>query len=226
MNLLVSEFARWKKHANDSRSYPRKSKPFRVAWVGEGGRNEPGIGIELSPSGIVFGTQMHPKTKEVTIRAVIREKTITMRVAIQRETASDRGGKPWYQFACKLTGIAADDWDLLSREVSAEAEPENRAASELNEARQKDDDAYRTLSLEVQRKIISFLVDTKRLDQPAEGALPPLRMHVLGRAQAANGRMLRRMNIHSRRYVPDMDTMMAYDTQFTIDDEGNVEFLS
>jgi hypothetical protein len=222
---IVSEFSKWLSNANESRTYRRKAKPFRLAWIGEDGKPQPGVGIELSPAGIVFATATHPKKKEVTVLATIREKRVPMRVVVQRETPYNRDGKPWFQFACKLSGISADDWDLLQREVSDEAEPENRAAAELGEVRKRDDDAYRTLPLQAQRNIITLLVNTKRLEPPAEGALPALRMQTLGRVQAPDGRALRRINIHSRRYIPDMDSTMAYDTQITIDDDGNVELL-
>ena len=222
---LVSEFSKWLSHANDSRSYPRKTKPFRLSWVGADSKTQPGVGVELSPGGIVFAAAALPAAKEVTIVAAIRDKRVPMRVVIQRDTPYTRDGKAWHQFACKIVGISADDWDLLVREVSEEAEPENKAVSELGELRKRDDDAYRTLPLKVQQKIIDVLVATKRLEPPAEGTLPALRLATLGRVQSVDGRVLRRVNVHSRRYVHDMGTTMAYDTQLTIDDDGAVELL-
>lgn len=220
---LVSEFSKWLSNATE-RNEPHVSKPFRLSWLGEG-KPQPGIGLDLSRTGIVFATSGHPRTKELTVRAQIRDRSVPMRLVIVGESPFVLEGKAAYRFSCKLVGIGADDWDLLQREIAGEAEPENVAAAQLNEARKKDDDAYRLLPLKAQRKIVSLLVEHKRLEQPAEGTQPALRLQTLGRVHAPDGRVLRRINVHSRRYVADMDAAMAYDTQITIDDDGNVELL-
>lgn len=72
------------------------------------------------------------------------------------ETMSSRDGEPLYQVVSRVTDVAADDWDLLLREGSDDAEPGNLAAAELDEAHKKTNDTSDTLPLQVQRAIATY----------------------------------------------------------------------
>jgi hypothetical protein len=219
VNMLFG-VAKWFTGA-EKRTAPRKETQYAVHWVGADGKTVTANGVEISAGGMTFLTQIPLPAKEHTVVATLRSTHMPIRILVERESITAVNGAPWRRISAKMLGISADHWDLVIREVHNIAEPVNAAAAQLNEIAKKVDNDYRLLPLQVQRQIIRMLVTSNRLDEVAEGQMPTVRMEGLGSTKAADGRTLRRVNIHSRRHVQDMT--VSYDTIFSIDEDGNVE---
>ncbi|HXP94940.1 MAG TPA: PilZ domain-containing protein, partial [Candidatus Binatia bacterium] len=166
---------------------------------------------------VVFMLNERPPGKDFNILLQIRGRRIAVRVEVVHEETGQGG----HRFGCKYVGLKADDWDAIVRYVNDTPEPENKAAEELKEQQQKPDDAYRVIPMAVQEKLVAILVKTNRLEPPAEGQAPALRMTYLGASKKADGTKLHNVTIHSRRQIND--EWVAFDTQFRIDEAGNIE---
>ncbi len=201
----------------DWRGQPRKNEPFPVAWLVADHVQKPGKGLEISGKDVVFMLNERPPGKDFNILLQIRGRRIPVRVEVVHEEISQGG----HRFGCKYMGLKADDWDAINRYVNDEPEPENKAADELKEQQHKPDDAYRVIPMAVQEKLVAILVQTNRLEPPAEGQAPALRMNYLGASKKADGTKLHNVTIHSRRQIND--EWVAFDTQFRIDEAGNIE---
>jgi hypothetical protein len=204
--------------------YPHKEEPYPLAWQIAEGRAGKGLGIEIAPDELTFMIDAKPPGKEFNVAVMIRNTHMPMRIHVQRDKQVLHEGKPWHQIHGRVIAIAADHWDMLMRFVTDEPEPTNLAAEQLKEIQARADDEYRLLPLAVQKHLIDLLVLLRRLDPVGEGQMPMVRMQSLGEAKSAKGVVLKRINIHSRAHTGDV--AMAYDTQFTIDDQGRVQALA
>jgi hypothetical protein len=221
---MINDLIQWvADKIGDQRSYPRKSERFAVTWVVNDAQEKPATGIELSANGLVFQMKEKPPGKQVNVKFTIRNRVITARLQIKRSDKVPAGGMALYRFACAFTGIAADDWDAISRFVNDEPEPESKYLDDLAGVRDKDDDAYRLLPLKVQNRLVESLVRANRLEPPAKDGLPVLRLHFIGSTRESDGTQTHRVNVHSRKRVDDK--WYAFDSQFAIDARGNVTEL-
>jgi hypothetical protein len=204
-------------------AYPHKEEAYPIAWQIAEGKAGKGLGIEIAPDELTFLIEGKAPAKEFNVAVMIRKTHIPIRVHVLRDKQVLHEGKPWHQIQGRIIAIAADHWDLLLRFVTDEPEPTNLAADQIKEIQAKGDDEYRLMPLKVQKRLIELLVLLHRMDPVAEGQMPPIRLLVLGEEKTKKGETLRRINIHSRAHTGDV--AMAYDTQFTIDDQGNVKAL-
>lgn len=216
---------KWFGH-HEQRSYPRKVGEFALSWS-TGKAHGKGVGAEIAPNGLVFLSPDVIPGSEFNVGFRIRSRLITVRVQLQRADrhAPAKVAGAANRYACSFVGIAADDWDALQRYVNDLPEPgPNKAAAELAELAKQADDAYRSLPLAVQQRLVRFLVDANRLEQPAENQAPAIRLSILGRAKTAEGGSVLRLNIHSRKRIDGES--YAFDTQFVINEQtGEVETL-
>ena len=196
--------------------------PFKLTWANVHDVEEPGVGIELSAEYAVFGSEIEPRTPEIELALEVRNRRVAIRADVEEKPRFVDGGKPWYRVRAKYAGIAADDYDLLVRELTGAPEPENRAYDELQAAAGKDDNDYRLLPVAVQMRILAYLVGQRRLDPVVESQLPAVRMRGLGMHKNAKG-TYRKINITSRRHIDDK--VVSYNTVFLIDPSQNVEVL-
>lgn len=208
----------------DWRGQPRKTEPFPVAWLAADKMRKPGKGLEISPKDMVFILGERPPGDEFSMLLNIRSRLITMRVKVQQEDVVNQGGRVFYRLGCKYVALKADDWDAIVRFVNDEPEPENKAHGELVVRRQKPDEAYRIIPIAVQEKLVAILVRLNRIDPPAEGQAPALRMNYLGATKSADGSKVHQVAIHSRRRIDD--NWYPFDTQFSVDAAGNIEALN
>lgn len=199
-----------------------RTGPFKLTWANQHDVEERAVGIELSTEYAVFGTEIEPRTDEVDVFLVIRDHRVSARASVEEKPRFVDGGKPWYRVRAKFLGIAADDYDLLLRELTGAPEPENKAFDQL-QAGAKEDNDYRLLPLHVQQQILGYLVEHRRLDPVVEGQLPAVRMRSLGKHRNVRG-TFRKINITSRKHLNDGS--VSYNTVFLIDDKNNVEVLS
>jgi hypothetical protein len=128
-------------------------------------------------------------------------------------------GKPVWRYGVQYTGISADDWDALVRFCSNEAVTvENKAQKELELVRMQADDVARLIPQRLQQRLLSMLVDARRL-APLEADKIPLVQYFYGGAMKHAGKQMHRLSIHSRVVEADGETR-TYDTRFLFDDSG------
>ncbi|MBV8246285.1 MAG: hypothetical protein JOZ38_10220 [Candidatus Eremiobacteraeota bacterium] len=175
----------------------------------------PGLGVEISPNGLVFAIEQTIAAEDFTVVCQIRDTKIPIRLRRVWADQVPHKGKQWNRYGCSFTGIAADHWDLIVRHVNDMPEP-----PKVEQEEQKPDDAYRLLPLAVQQKIVSILVEQNKLEQPREGQSPLVKLFYSGVQKKSDGTQRHRVHVHSR--IKVNDEMMAYDTQFFITDTGDV----
>ena len=123
-----------------------------------------------------------------------------------------------HRYFCTFTAIAADDWDAVVRYVENKPEPAKHTAAN------KNDDEFRSLPGTVQSAIVDQLVRAHRLNPPAPGTVPLIRMVAGGLRDVGNGRTARDVLIHSR--IKIGDEMRAYDTRFRVFSAQRVELIA
>lgn len=208
----------------DRRQYKRRPGAFHVWWQYEApDKFKPGIGMEISASGLVFIMEEPIPNPEYTLVVRIRETRIPIRVQTVRTDRVDHNGKKWHRYMVNFTGISADHWDLIVRHINDTAEPPDRRKMQNQQMHENIDDAYRLLPMAIQGKIVEKLVEQKKLEAPKPGVQPLLKLFYGGVSKKPDGSMLHRFNVHSR--IKVNDDVMAYDTRFLIDEAGNITVL-
>lgn len=205
----------------DRRQYKRRSGTFHMWWQ-PGGEvaPKPGIGLELSPNGVVFVHHDRLSGTEHNLILRVRDAKIATRVRIVRSDQVTQEGKQWNRYMCEFTGIGADDWDRIVRYVNDEPETEDRRKMQ-NQEMGKPDDAYRLLPMSVQQRIVAMLVERKRLDEPHGGQSPLMKLFYGGLTKTPDGKSIHRINVHSR--IAVKDELIAYDTRFYVSEDGEVK---
>jgi hypothetical protein len=211
--------------AGDRRQYKRRAGAFHVWWQPD--PKDPkavkqGIGIEISPSGLMFVIPDAIATPEYNLLMRIRESTIPVRVKHVRNDRVEHEGKTWNRYMGEFSGLAADHWDAIVRFVNDEPDPDRRKMQN-QEMGQHVDDAYRLLPMAMQQKIVHMLVSAHKLDAPKDGQTPLLKLFYGGLVQRAGQKPAHRFNVHSR--VMKNDEMVAYDTRFLIGGDGQITLV-
>lgn len=195
---------------------PRKSGAFHMWWQIEPGKFKPGVGMEIAVDSLVFIIEDAIPGEEFNIVIRVRDKNVPLHVRVSANDQVPNKGKTWHRYGVTYVGIAADNWDLIFRHVNDVPETEDKRAGEQFGV----DDAYRMLPLAVQQKIVAMLVEQKKLEEPKRGQSPLLKMFYTGERRLPSGGQRHFFTINSR--VPLDGEMMAYDTNFIIDDKGEV----
>jgi len=215
---MFNDIIEWFTGRDDRQHDKRRSGAFHLWWQPD--RNDPknlrpGIGVEISPAGLTFIIPDRIPGAECNLVLRIREHTIPVRLKIARADHVPYQGKTWNRYAAEYLGIAADHWDMIVRYVNDTPEPVDRKPEAA-----KMDDAYRMLPLALQKKIVDMLVQRHKLEQPKPGQTPLLKLFYVGVVKRPGQKPAHRFNVHSR--IKINDEMMAYDTQFTISDDGEI----
>jgi hypothetical protein len=203
----------------ERRHSPRKKVRFSLQWIKGPAEYIPGIVTEMSLNGLLFATKIAPPGKTFDVILDIGTRKVRMRLETARGGTVPRGGEMWTVLGCKMTGIAADDYDALVRVLKGIGEQTNKAQADLA-ALDKTDDAYRLLPMKVQQQVLATLVRVGRLDMPAQNQQPLLRMSSLG---TESGKQ--RVAVHSR--IPGgVDGPQSYDSVLVIEPDGSVKIES
>ncbi len=205
---------------SDRRQYHRRTEQFHLWWHPEQNIAKPGIGMEISPNGLVFIIETPITTPEFNLTVKIRDQKVPIRVKRIRHETFRHKEKDWNRYAVEFCGIAADNWDLIVRYVNDEPEVADRRKGQNQEMERQTDDAYRLLPMAVQQKIIDMLVRQHRLDAPSEGKTPLLKLFYGGLITQSNGKKAHRFNVHSR--IKVRDELVAHDTRFLVFEDGTV----
>jgi len=222
-HTVVSDLVDWfLGRAGDRRQYKRRAGAYHVWWQppGQGAMPKPGIGLEISPSGLMFILPEQIDGDEFNLVLGIGDAKMPVRVRKARSDQVMHHGKPWNRYMGSFIGIAADHWDRIVRYVNHEPEVKDRRMMQNQEMARQPDDAYRLLPLAIQQKIIKALVDRRRLEPTPPGQTPLLKLFYGGLVKRPGKPPAHRINVHSR--VQVNDEMTAYDTRFLVDDEGSV----
>ncbi|MDQ6929564.1 MAG: PilZ domain-containing protein [Candidatus Eremiobacteraeota bacterium] len=223
-NSVFGDVIDWFLHrGGDRRQRQRRNAAFHLWWLYElPDKTKPGIGLEVSATGLVFIFPENIAAPEYTLICSIREKKIRLRARTVRTDAVEHKGAKWTRYQCEFTGIAADDWDLIVRYVNEVPEPDRRKIGN-QEVTETVDDAYRLLPMAIQNKIMAMLIAQKKLEAPKPGVSPLLKLFYGGASKKGDGTVAHRFNVHSR--IKVNDETMAYDTRFLVDESGAVAIL-
>src|SRR6516225_7079649 len=113
----------------------------------------PGIGVEISPNGLMFLMPEKIEHKEYNLVLRIADHKIPVRVRNVRNDQVSHHGRMWNRYMFEFLGVAADNWDRICRYVNDEAEPVDRRKMQNQEMAKHPDDAYRLLPMAIQQKI-------------------------------------------------------------------------
>lgn len=217
---MITELLGWfaGKDAN-KRKYPRKKKPFRASYVLDGQNQRPAIGLDISAGGVGFLAQEQIPVKEFEMLIQVEDRVMRVRAKSMREEPATYQGKRVFRYGMMFVGIGADDWDAIVRYTTdkAVAEP-NKAAEELAKVRMSPDDTARLLPLALQNKLLSMLVQRRRL-APLDAKSTPLVQYFYSGIVRYEGRPMHRLTIQSRIIQPD-GTPATFETEFVFDDSG------
>jgi hypothetical protein len=208
------------------RKYPRKRKPYRATVSTDGGVSQrPAIGLDLSGGGLCLLTQEPTGIDEFEVRATIDARVLRMRAkSVWQDTVTHQGKSVW-RYGMRFTGISADDWDSIIRYTTDKPVAEsNKAQDELVSVRMTPDDASRLLPIQLQRRLLSMLVERRRL-APVQENVTPLVQYFYSGVVRFNNALVHRLTIQSKVVGPEGAEM--YETRFVFDDNGtNIQILN
>jgi len=207
---------------SDRRQYKRRPGAFHLWWQPPtgGGEPRPGIGLELSPNGLMFMMPEKLPGNEYNLILRLHDVKMPVRVRTARTDQVQHHGKPWNRYMGEFVGISADNWDMLVRYVNNEEETPDRRKMQ-NQEMHKQDDAYRLLPMAIQQKIIAKLVQQNKLEMPPEGQTPLVKLFYGGLVSRPGQPAVHRVNVHSR--IDIKGELMAYDTRFLVSEDGEVK---
>ncbi len=182
-----------------------------------GGRSVPVLGTSVARQGIAFVSPLALAQRELELSFRLRERLIPTRVRVDESDTVPTPKRIVYRYFCSFVAIAADDWDAVVRYVDNRPEPAVRAAV------RPSDDEFRALPIAVQSAIARNLVRVGRLEPPAPGTLPLIRMIAIPPG-ARSDRTAQDVLIHSK--VGRADGMRSFDTRFRVYANGRIELIA
>ncbi len=183
------------------------------------GRRIAVLGTTVSREGLAFVSPRQLAETELHFTFTLRERTIPSRVHVDQSEAMQAPERVVHRYFCSFTAIAADDWDAVVRYVENKPEPKVPG-----HAPKRSDDEFRALPIVVQNAIVEHLVRARRLNAPAPGTVPLIRMLAGSVRDVGQGRTSQDVLIHSRVTVDD--GIRAYDTRFRVLSSQRVELIA
>jgi hypothetical protein len=182
------------------------------------GRRIPVLGMSVAREGIAFISPLEIAARELELTFRLRERTIPTRVRVDESDSVQAAERIVHRYFCSFIAIAADDWDAVVRYIDNKPEPAQPVAA------RKADDEFRALPIAVQNAIVDQLVRTGRLERPAPGTVPLIRM-IAGLPRGVSpDRTAQDVLIHSK--VARNDGMRSYDTRFRVYASGLIELIT
>lgn len=217
---MLTELLTWfSRRPENRRRYPRRAGGFR-AWFATDGGWTALTGVDISASGMGLISQVKFVKEELNFRIVVEEKAILVRAKHVWCVPGTLQGKPVWRYGLQYTGISADDWDALVRFCNNEAVAvENKAQKELDLVRMQADDVARLIPQRLQERLLSMLVQARRL-APLEKDKTPLVQYFYGGTLKRSSRLMHRLSIHSRIVDELSGDAQSYDTRFLFDESG------
>lgn len=207
------------------RKFPRKRKPYRAAYSLDGKSTRPAIGLDVSGGGLCILTQEPVGQEEFEVRVVLDERNLRMRAkVVWHDNVQHQGRKVW-RYGMRFTGIPADDWDAIIRYTTDRPVADaNKAQEELTAVRMTPDDTARLLPRELQNRLLSMLVERRRL-APLDQRHTPLVQYFYSGIVRHNEKLMHRLVIQSKLVGAEHDEL--FETRFVFDESGkNVQILN
>jgi hypothetical protein len=207
------------------RKFPRKRKPYRAAYSLDGTSTRAAIGLDISGGGLCILTQEPIPRDDFEVRAQLDDRQLRMRVkTVWHDNVQHQGRKVW-RYGTRFTGIPADDWDAIIRYTTDRPVADsNKAQEELTAVRMTPDDTARLLPKELQNRLLTMLVERRRL-APLDERVTPLVHYFYSGIVRHNDRLMHRLVIQSKLVGPERDEM--FETRFVFDESGkNVQILN
>jgi hypothetical protein len=120
---LFNELTKFLNGKNERRHSPRKRTRMNLMWVRGPADFVPGIVTEISASGLLFVIKTPPAEKAFDCVVDIGTRKIRLRLTTVRKGIAHRDGENWTFLGCSYAGIAADDYDAISRVFNDMTEP-------------------------------------------------------------------------------------------------------
>ncbi len=211
--------------AGDRRQYKRRAGAFHVWYQSnpnDSSHVKQGVGLEISPNGLMFIMPESIATPEFNLVVRLRETNVPLRVRRIGSDEVQHQGKTWHRYMGEFQGVAADNWDAIVRYVNDEPEVDRRKMQNQEQS-DKTDDAYRLLPMALQKKIMDSLVSQGKLEAPKDGQNPLVKLFYGGLVKRSGQKPAHRFNVHSR--IKKGDEMVAYDTRFLVAEDGHITIL-
>ncbi len=197
----------------ERRRYTRRRDNFKV-WCALGTKWVSAYGVDISASGLGLAVPIELSKEEVQFRAALDDKHVVLRARKVWEQPGTFRGQIVRRYGLKITGIAADDWDMLVRYCSADDSP----GEDVRLTPLQRDDLARLVPYTMQHRMLGMLVQHKRL-AALDGKTPLVQYAYAGKVQRDGG-TLHRIAIHSRIFDSASMETRSFDTRFLFSDDG------
>jgi hypothetical protein len=207
------------------RKFPRKRKPYRAAYSVDGKSTRAAIGLDISGGGLCILTQEPVGAEEFEVRVQLDDRNLRIRAkTVWHDNLQHQGRKVW-RYGMRFTGIPADDWDAIIRYTTDRPVAEsNKAQEELTAVSMTPDDQARLLPKELQIRLLSMLVERRRL-APLDERVTPLVQYFYSGIVRHNDKLMHRLVIQSKLVGPERDEL--FETRFVFDESGkHVQILN
>jgi PilZ domain len=200
--------------ASERRRYNRRQENFKV-WCALGTKWVSAYGLDISASGLGLVAPVEIEKEELQFRASLDDTFILLRAKRVWAQPGTYRGQIVHRYGLKITGIAADSWEVLVRYCNGEAVQEGEQLRRLQR-----DDVARLIPYTMQHRMLAILVERKRL-APLDGKTPLVQYAYAGKIEQ-EGSPLHRIVIHSRMFDAASMETRAFDTRFLFSDDGCV----
>jgi len=207
------------------RKLPRKRKPYRAAYSVDGTTMRSAIGLDISGGGLCVLTQEPIGQDEFEVHAHLDDRALKVRVrAVWHDNVQHQGRKV-YRYGMRFVGIPADDWDAIIRYTTDRPVTEsNKAQDELTAVRMTPDDTARLLPKDLQTRLLTMLVERRRL-AALDPKVTPLVQYFYSGIVRHNDKLVHRLVIQSKLVGAERDEL--FETRFVFDEDGtNVQILN
>lgn len=199
--------------AQERRRYSRRRDSFKI-WCALGTKWVSAYGVDISASGLGLVMPTELTKEEVQFRAALDDKHVILRARTVWEQPGTFRGQIVHRYGLKITGIAADDWDMLVRYCSAD----DSRSDDVRLMPLQRDDLARIVPYTMQHRMLGMLVLRKRL-APLDGKTPLVQYAYAGKVQREGG-TLHRVAIHSRIFDAASMETRSFDSRFLFSDDG------
>lgn len=212
MSQAISAFTAREK--DERRRYTRRRDTFKV-WCALGTKWVSAYGLDISASGLGLVVPVEIQKEEIPFRASLADKQVMLRARKVWEQPGTFRGQIVHRYGLKITGIAADDWDMLVRYCRGQ---EN--TGEISLVPLARDDLARLIPFTLQHRMLGMLVQRDRL-APLDGKTPLVQYAYAGKAER-DGNPLHRIAIHSRMFDAATMETRSFDTRFLFSDDASL----
>ncbi|HET9097587.1 MAG TPA: PilZ domain-containing protein [Candidatus Baltobacteraceae bacterium] len=212
MTEAISAFTAREK--NERRRYTRRRDTFKV-WCALGTKWVSAYGVDISASGLGLVVPLQIQKDEIQFRASLQDKYVMLRARKVWEQPGTFRGQIVHRYGLKITGIAADDWDMLVRYCGGE-----KNTDEIGLVPLARDDVARLIPFTLQHRMLGMLVQRKRL-APLDGKTPLVQYAYAGKTEREDG-LLHRIAIHSRMFDAATMETRSFDTRFLFSDDASL----